>query len=381
MEMYTYKYRIYPNEEQKMFFERTFGCCRFVYNYFLNREKRFYLENKEEAETKRIKLHNTKFDNQKLLTKLKKEEQYVWLNEVSSHTLQKEIVNLDVAYNRFFKKLGSFPKFKKKGHCDSFQMDNLRLYVKNGKLFIPKVKNGIKIKEHRPLEGRIICGTISKTASDKYFVSITVEREMNKLEPSDKAVGIDLGIDSFAVLSNGEHIQNPKFKRRVISKLKFLQRQQSKKQKGSKNRNKSRKRLAKKYEKITNKKQDFLHKLSNKIVNENQVISLEDLNVKGMMKNHKLADAISEVSWYEFTRMLSYKAEWRGRTVIKVDRFFPSSKTCFKCGFIKDDLTLKDREWTCPKCGSKHNRDYNAALNILKQGLNKENLNSGWNDR
>lgn len=219
MELYTYKYRIYPNKEQKEFFERTFGCCRFVYNYFLNREKEFYLKNKEEAEVKRIKLHNTKFDNQKLLTQLKKDENYQWLKEVSSHTLCKELVNLDVAYGRFFKKLGSFPRFKKKGHSDSFQMDNLTLYIKNGRLFIPKVKEGIKVKEHRPLEGKVMCGTISKTPTGKYFVSISVEKEMEKLEPSQNAVGIDLGIDSFAVLSNGERIDNPKFKRKQKSKL------------------------------------------------------------------------------------------------------------------------------------------------------------------
>ena len=256
-------------------------------------------------------------------------------------------------------------------------MDNLTLYIKDGRLFIPKVREGIKIKEHRPLEGRVLCGTISKTPTGKYYASITVEKDITSLEATNKAVGIDLGIKDFAILSTGEKVENPKFKRTQRKKLKFLHKSLSRKKKGSKNREKARKKLAKKYEKITNKKQDFLHKLSNRIVNENQVICLEDLNVKGMVKNHNLADSISEVSWYEFVRQLKYKAEWRGRVVVQVDRFFPSSKTCYNCGFINQDLTLNDREWTCPKCGTHHDRDINASLNILRQGLNKINLEKG----
>lgn len=256
-------------------------------------------------------------------------------------------------------------------------MDNLTLYIKDGRLFIPKVREGIKVKEHRPLKGRTLCGTISKTPSGKYYASITVEKEITSLEATNKAVGIDLGVKDFAILSTGEKVENPKFKRNQRRKLKFLHKSLSKKKKGSKNRDKARKKLAKKYEKIANKKQDFLHKLSNRIINENQVICLEDLNVKGMVKNHKLADSIHEVSWYEFVRQLKYKAEWRGRTVVQVDRFFPSSKTCYECGFINQDLTLKDREWTCPKCGTHHDRDINASHNILRQGLNKINLEKG----
>ena len=253
-------------------------------------------------------------------------------------------------------------------------MDNLTLYIKNGRLFIPKVREGIKIKEHRPLEGRILCGTISKTPSGKYYASITVEKDITSLDATNKAVGIDLGVKDFAILSTGEKVENPKFKRTQRRKLKFLHKNFSKKKKGSKNSDKARRKLNKKYEQITNKKQDFLHKLSNRIVSENQVICLEDLNVKGMVKNHNLADSISEVSWYEFVRQLKYKAEWRGRTVVQVDRFFPSSKTCYECGFINQDLTLNEREWVCPKCGTHHDRDINASLNILRQGLNKINL-------
>lgn len=302
----------------------------------------------------------------KLLTQLKREEDYQWLKEAPSHVLQKEVVNLDSAYINFFKKRGGFPKFKKKGYEDSFQMDNMGLSIKDGRLYIPKVRDGIKIKEHRKLDGRIICGTISKTPTGKYYVSITVEMEKELLPKNDKSVGVDLGIKDFAILSTGEKIENSKFKRTQLKKLKFLHRQLSKKKKASNNRNKARKKLARKYEQITFKKQDFLQKLSTRLINENQVICLEDLNVKGMVKNHCLANSIHEVSWSEFVSMLKYKAEWRGRTIVQVDRFFPSSKTCFECGYIKNDLTLNDRKWTCPKCGTHHNRDYNAAKNILR---------------
>lgn len=371
LQNYTYKFRIYPNEKQKIIIAKHFGCTRFVYNYFLDREKKFYLENKEDIEQKRIKCHNTAYDNQKLLTQLKKQEEYKWLNEVSSHSLCIALKNLDVAYNRFFKGLSAFPNFKKKSYAQSYSIDNLTLYIKNKRIYIPKIKDGIKIKEHHKLKGKIINGTISLSSSGKYYISITVEKEIDyQLEETNKSIGVDLGIKDFCITSDEEKYLNLHFKKKVKNKIKYLQRQLSKKSIGSSNRNKARIKLAKLYDKINNRKKDFINKLSNKLTNENQIICLENLNIKGMTKNHNLAESILECSWYEFIRQLKYKASWKNHHIIQIDRYFPSSKTCFDCGYIKSDLLLKDRYWTCSNCGCYHDRDINSAKNILKQGLN-----------
>lgn len=375
---YTYKYRIYPTEHQKEIFAKHFGCCRFVYNYFLNREKEFYLNNKEDIESKRIKGHNTAFDNQKILTQLKKNKDFEWLKEVGSHSLGLALKNLESAYSNFFRKRAKFPKFKKKSYHQSYNIDNLTLYIKNGKIYIPKIKDGVKIIEHRPLEGKILNGTISKTAGEKYFISITVEKEIEELPVITNEIGLDLGIKDFAVMSNGDKVTNPHFKKKEVKKLKKFQRALSRKKKDSRRREKCRIKLARLNASIKNKKNDFLHKLSSKLINENQVICLEDLNVKGMVKNHRLAESISECSWFEFVRQLNYKAKWYGRTVVKIDRFFPSSKTCSNCGFIKESLNLSERKWACPKCNTELDRDLNAAKNILKQGLNS--LSFGTNE-
>ena len=283
-----------------------------------------------------------------------------------------------MAYNNFFKKRAKFPKFKKKSYHQSYNIDNLTLYIENGRVYIPKIKDGVKIVEHRPLEGKILNGTISKTADEKYFISITVEKEIDQLSVETNKIGLDLGIKDFVVISTGDKVTNPHFKKKEVKKLKKLQRALSRKKKGSRRREKCRIKLARLNASINNKKNDFLHKLSSKLIHENQVICLEDLNVKGMVKNHHLAESISECSWYEFTRQLDYKAKWYGRTVVKIDRFFPSSKTCSNCGFIKESLNLSERKWTCPKCGINHDRDLNAAKNILKQGLNS--LSFGTNE-
>ena len=283
-----------------------------------------------------------------------------------------------MAYNNFFKKRAKFPKFKKKSYCQSYNIDNLTLYIKNGRVYIPKIKDGVKIVEHRPLEGKILNGTISKTADEKYFISISVEKEIDVLPEESNKIGLDLGIKDFATISNGDKVTNPHFKKKEVKKLKKLQRVLSRKKKDSRRREKCRIKLARKHSKIVNKKNDFLHKLSSKLINENQVICLEDLNIKGMIKNHRLAESISECSWYEFIRQLEYKSNWYGRTVVKIGRFFPSSKTCSNCGFIKETLNLSERKWTCPKCGSELDRDINAAKNILKQGLNA--LSFGTNE-
>lgn len=375
---YTYKYRIYPTEQQKEIFAKHFGCCRFVYNYFLNREKEFYLNNKEDIEAKRIKGHNTAFDNQKILTQLKKDKNYEWLKEVSSHSLGLALKNLESAYSNFFRKRAKFPKFKKKSYHQSYNIDNLTLYIEDGRVYIPKIKDGVKIIEHRPLKGKILNGTISKTADEKYFISIAVEKEIDQLSVETNKIGLDLGIKDFAVISDGSKISNPHFKKKKVKKLKKLQRALSRKKKDSRRREKCRIKLARLNASINNKKNDFLHELSSKLINENQVICLEDLNVKGMVKNHHLAESISECSWHEFVRQLEYKGRWYGRTVVKIDRFFPSSKTCSNCGFIKESLNLSERKWTCPKCNTELDRDLNAAKNILIQGLNS--LSFGTNE-
>ena len=309
---------------------------------------------------------------------MKKQEEFSWLKEVGSHSLGITLKNLEIAYNNFFKKRAKFPKFKKKSCHQSYNIDNLTLYIKNGKLYIPKIKDGVKIIEHRPLEGKILNGTISKTADEKYFIAITVEKEIDQLSVETNKIGLDLGIKDFVTISDGTKISNPHFKKKEVKKLKKLQIALSRKKKDSRRREKCRIKLARKHSKIVNKKNDFLHKLSSKLINENQVICLEDLNVKGMVKNHKLAESISECSWFEFVRQLEYKGRWYGRTVVKIDRFFPSSKTCSNCGFIKESLNLSERKWTCPKCEINHDRDLNAAKNILKQGLNS--LSFGTNE-
>ena len=247
----------------------------------------------------------------------------------------------------------------------------------NNKLFMPKFKKqGIKTIIHRKIKGRIISGTISKSKTNKFFISLSCESKepFDQLEKNINAVGVDLGIKSFLVFSNGEEIENPKLLRTQSNKIKHEQRRFSKTLKGSNNRNKKRIVVAKKFEKVSNQRNDFLQKLSTRIIRENQTVVLEDLNVKGMMGNHKLAGAIGDCSWSSFVKQLQYKADWYGREIIFVNRFFPSSKTCFDCGWINKNLTLKDRSWTCDACGVAHQRDLNAAKNIKKQGLNLKNM-------
>jgi putative transposase len=268
----------------------------------------------------------------------------------------------------FFRKTHKFPRFKNKFDKQSFTIpQNLKL--EDNKLFIPKFSNYIKIKVHRKFEGEFVVATISKNNLNQYFVSIITEKEITIPSQVDGNIGIDLGIKDFATLSNGKKIKNPKILKRNLKKIKFLQRQLSKAKKTSNSRNKRKLKLAKYHQKIANIRNDFLHKITNSISNENQIVVLEDLAVRNMMKNHKLAQAISDVSWYQFKRQLDYKCKWKGRSLIVIDRFFPSSKLCSCCKAIKQDLTLDIREWTCDSCDTIHDRDINASINILNQGL------------
>lgn len=364
---YTYNYRLYPTKKQSVLLDKHFGCTRFVFNYYLNKEQQHYLNNKEDIEAKRVKGFLNYYDNAKDLTNLK--QTTLWLKEVNSQTLQATLKNLESAYRGFFQKRSKFPRFKSKKSRQSFCVPQ-HLSIKNNRLYIPKFKEGIKINLHRDLVGDFVTASIVKTKTNKYFVNITVELDIKELPKLNTDLGIDLGIKNFAITSNGEVFDNKHFLKKVESKLKFLQRQASKKVKGSNNRKKANLKVTELFEYITNCKKDYLHKISTQLIRENQTIYIEDLNIKGMLSNHHLAKSIQELSWYEFIRMLEYKAKWYGRSIIKIDRFYPSSKTCNNCGYIKQDLTLKDRNWICPKCHTEVDRDYNAALNILKQGRN-----------
>lgn len=364
---YTYNYRLYPTKKQSVLLDKHFGCTRFVFNYYLNKEQQHYLNNKEDIEAKRVKGFLNYYDNAKDLTNLK--QTTLWLKEVNSQTLQATLKSLESAYRSFFQKRSKFPRFKSKKSRQSFCVPQ-DLSIKNNRLYIPKFREGIKINLHRDLVGKFITASIVKTKTNKYFVNVTVELDIKELPKLNTDLGIDLGIKNFAITSNGEVFDNKHFLKKVESKLKFLQRQASKKVKGSNNRKKVNLKVAELFEYITNCKKDYLHKISTQLIRENQTIYIEDLNIKGMLSNHHLAKSIQELSWYEFIRMLEYKTKWYGRSIIKIDRFYPSSKTCNNCGYIKQDLTLKDRNWICPKCHTEVDRDYNAALNILKQGRN-----------
>ena len=356
-----YKFPVLPTEEQKTFFAKSFGCSRFVFNHFLNARKDHYLKNGKGIE------YN---DTAKLLVSLKEDKDTEWLNEVNSQSLQQSLRQLDVAYQRFFKKIASFPSFKSKYDKQSFCVPQ-HFSFKNGLLTIPKLK-AIKVNQHRPFgENYEICFlTISKTKTNKYFVSFIVEEDFTpKVKKTNKSVGIDLGLIDLMTFSDGKKISNPRIAKKYRKKLEYQQRQHSKKTKKGKNRERARVELAKTYEKITNVKLDYSHKLTSNIVKNHDIICMEDLSISNMMKDHKKARSIQEVSWYEIVRQLKYKSEWNDRKFVQIDRWFPSSKTCNDCGYINQSLKEGDREWDCPICNIHHDRDYNASLNILKQGL------------
>lgn len=356
----SFKFRIYPNKEQEVLMAKHFGACRFVFNYYLNKRKETYL-----GEDKKSLNY---YDNANDLSKLKKDENYNWLKEINSQSLQSGLRNLETAYNKFFRKQTKFPRFKSKYDRQSFKIPQNVLIVEN-KLTIPKFKEDIKINSHREIEGKIIFATISKSITSKYYVSITCEVNHIPFDKTGSEVGIDTGIKDLAILSDGTTYGNIRSLKTKLKKLKYIQRQLSKKVKGSSSRNKQKQKLAITHEKITNVRKDYLHKVSTEIVKNHDIISVEDLAVKNIMKNHKLAQAMTDVSLGSFYSMLEYKSKWNDKTIIKIDRFFPSSKMCSNCGWINQDLTLKIREWSCPSCGEKHNRDFNASKNILKQGL------------
>src|SRR5699024_97036 len=351
-----YKYRLHPTEQQKEYFANCFGCARFIYNKMLSDKIDYYKETKQ-------MLKNTPAQYKK---------EFPFLKDVDSLALANTQQNLEKAYKNFFRdKSVGFPKFKSKhkskaSYTTNNQGGNIR--IEEGKIKLPKV-GLVKLKQHKAFEGTIKSCTISMNKSGKYFVSILVKSEGKETKAVKRKIGIDLGISDFAITTNdlGKSVKhkNPKHLYKAEKKLKKAQRSLSRKQKGGKNRNKARIQVAKKHEKIANQRKDFLHKLTNKITNENQVIVIETLSSNNLMKNHKLAKSIGDVGWYEFVRQLEYKAKQKGRTIIKADRFYPSSQICSACGHRDGKKPLHIREWDCSNCGVHLDRDINASKNLL----------------
>lgn len=359
-----YKYRLYPNKQQMEQIQKTFGCCRFVYNQTLSYRKEMYETKKESMN----KFSCNNYCNQVLKKK------YEWLKEVDKFALTNAIYNMDSAYQKFFKGHSGFPKFKskrdnKKSYSTNFTNNNIEADFANGRIKLPKLK-WTKVKIHREFVGQIKSATISQVPSGKYFVSILVEAKHIPTKSTGCMIGIDLGIKDLLITSNGEKFDNIRTTKKYEDKLAKEQRKLSHKVKGSKNWNKQRIKVARIHEKIRNTRINNLHKISHKLINENQVIISENLTVSNMMKNHNLAKAISDCGWYELARQLTYKADWNNRQYIKIGRFVPSSQTCSVCGHINiETKDLSVRQWICPQCGTKHDRDINAAINILNEGL------------
>lgn len=356
-----YKFRLYPNEKQKEFFIKTFGCVRFVYNKMLEDRIELYEESKLNPGIK-----------QKLPTPAQYKPEFPFLREVDSSALCNAQMNLNKAYSIFFKnKDFGFPKFKSKknsrnSYTTSNQMNKVR--ISGSRIRFPKV-GFIKFKQHQSFNGLIKNATIVMTKSRKFFVSLLVIEDEKELIPAKNKIGIDLGLEHFAITTNdewtSEKVANPRFLRKSEEKIKKAQRALSRKKIGSKNQDKARMILAKKHEKIANQRKDFLHKLSKRIVDENQVIVVETLKSKNMMKHRKLSKSIGDASWYEFVRQLEYKSSWHGRKLIKADQWFASSQICSSCGFNCGKKTLEIREWECKNCKTIHDRDINASINLL----------------
>lgn len=362
-----YKYRIYPTDEQKALLAKTFGCCRFVYNWALNLKITAYKERKET-------LGNVYLTN---LMKSELKAEHEWLSEVNSQSLQSALRNLDTAYTNFFRntKAVGFPRFKSRKNKQSFLCpQHCRVNFENGTITIPKAKD-IPAVLHRKFKGMVKTVTVSMTPSGRYFASVLVDTAIQEIPVTpihvDTALGIDLGIKSLAVCSDGRTFDNPKKLQKSLDRLKLLQKRLSRKQKGSANRNKARRRVARLQEHIANSRKDNLHKITHALTHDSQVrtICMENLNVKGMQRNHHLAQAVGDASFGTFLTLLEYKCRWYGVNLIKIDRFAPSSKTCGKCGYVYKGLKLSERSWTCPECGTHHDRDFNAACNIKEFGL------------
>jgi putative transposase len=357
-----YKFRFYPTDEQSEILSRTFGCTRFAYNHMLKIRADAF-----NNEQKKIGYHETSA----MLTKLKKQPEFIWLNDVSSVPVQQSLRHLQTAFVNFFAKRSKYPKFKSKHDKQTAEYTSTSFRFDGTSLSLPKMDEPLAITWSRtiPRAAKVTTVTVSKDASGRYFVSMLCDDSVSDKQPLESKIGIDLGLTDFAVTSNGSKFQSPKALKVNIDKLALLQRRLSKKKKGSKNRVKARIKLAKLHAKISDTRNDFLHKLSTKLINENQVIAVESLAVSNMVKNRSLSRAISDAGWSEFVRQLEYKAIWYGRTVVGIDKWYPSTKRCSSCGFTISSLPLDVRKWSCSSCKSEHDRDVNAAKNILTAGL------------
>lgn len=363
-----FKFRLYPTTTQAIQLNQHIGSCRFVYNWALDQKIKTYEQTGKSV---------SRFDLNKMIPALKASNE--WLGEVNSQSLQGMTKQVESAFTRFFREKNGFPRFKsKKNPIQSFPVpQHYTVNFENSTVKLPKIGE-IKAVLHRKFEGELKTATVSRSCKGHYYISILVE-DGKEIPPkqvfSESAtIGVDVGIKDFAVLSTGEKIENPKYLKNSLQRLKVLQKRVSKKQKGSQNRAKAKQRLSSLHDKIANQRNDFQNKLSFRLTCENQAIALETLNVKGMIKNHNLAQSISDSAWSSFVTKLEYKAEWLGKTVLRIGQFEPSSKLCNVCGYNNKELQLKDREWECPECYTKHDRDINAAINIKKFALIDQNL-------
>jgi len=358
-----YQYRLHPTKDQETLIAKHLGCCRYVYNWALARKNTAY---RDEG------ISLSKYDLMKQLPALK--EELPWLKEVNAQSLQQSIHNLSRAFTNFFEGRAEEPTFKKKHDPEqAFTVpQSYTVDFERGTVKLPKI-GAVKVKYHRTFVGTTKSATVIRKSTGRYLISIVVEDGRKPPQPADpipdQTVGIDMGLKHYAVLSTGEKMENPKYLRNAQVRLAVLQRRLDRKQKGSKNRNKARLKVARCHQKIADQRKDFQHQLSSRLVRENQALAVESLNVDGMVKNHSLARAISDAGWGTFIGMLKYKCQEAGKTLLKIGVFEPSSKTCSVCGYRKADLTLKDREWTCPDCGTTHDRDLNAAINIKQFAL------------
>lgn len=356
--LHTYRFEIKPTQEQKTLLGKHFGCVRYVFNHFLDERKQQYQENK-------------KPDNYYLqaatLTKLKKEEEMGWLKEVNSQSLQFALKCLDTAYANFFRGNANLPKFKSKKTKNAFTVPQFAT-LKENRLYIPKFNEGIRIIVHREIMGEIGKCTLVKTTTGKYLVSILSKEQYKPRNKTGLVVGIDLGLKKFAITSDGIKFNNNRYTKQYEKKLARAKRHLSRKTKDSNSFEKQRRKTSLIYEKITNSRMDNLHKISNQLIRDYDMIAMEDLNVNGMLKNHKLAKHISDASWGTFVRLLEYKANWNDKKIVKINRWYPSSKTCCECGWVNKNLNLSVRKWTCEN-GHVLDRDINAAKNILREGL------------
>ena len=357
-----YKFRFYPTDEQKQILAQTFGCARFVYNRMLKVRTDAWYENQQ-----RIGYHETS----SLLTELKKQPEFYWLNDVSSVPLQQSLRHLQTAFANFFAKRNGYPKFKSKHGLNSAEYTTSAFRWNGKDLTLAKMKEPLAVRWSRtiPKAAKVTTVTVSNDHAGRYFVSMLCDDAVSSLPLHEGKVGLDLGLNSFAVLSTGEKVSAPNAFRKNEKKLAKLQRRLAKKQKGSKNRTKARLKVARLAAKVSDTRKDFLHKLSTRLIRENQTIAVETLAVKNMVRNRHLSKSIADAGWGEFVRQLTYKAHWYGRTIVGIDKWYPSSKRCSDCGFVLTKIPLSVRKWACPECGANHDRDVNAARNILAAGL------------